>query len=429
MSLFNYITNLLGLKDNNIIFNDNIETEEIRGITYKVIFGKLTYKADSCPCCNASGDSIIKHGTKSSKIRLLPINGLPAILNLKKQRFLCKECNHTFTAKTNIVDEHCYISNIVKQHILSNLTKKISEKDIAFMNYVSHSTVTRCIDNDFKQFLPDLDYLPKQLCFDEFKSTRDIKGAMSFVYCDADTHKIIDIVENRQLRYMLRYFRKFRRKARLRVKYVCIDMYRPYVELIKSVFPNAKIIYDRFHIVNLISRALTKTRINSMKKFPINSMEYERLKRYWKLIQKYSSDLDCIEYKYFPHFKTWKSSRDVVEQSIEADEVLKYNYRVYQVLLSDIKNRDSNMLRNHLESFKSSPYINTYIYTALNTLTKDFEYVSNGCIEGINNYIKTLKRVAFSYKSFYHFKNRILISQKMIFPKKKDQATKSTLVA
>ncbi|MDO5707369.1 MAG: transposase [Andreesenia angusta] len=228
---------------------------------------------------------------------------------------------------------------------------------------------------------------------------------------------------------MLRYFRKFRRKTRLRVKYVCIDMYRPYVELIKTVFPNAKIIYDSFHIVNLISRALTKTRINSMKKFPINSMEYERLKRYWKLIQKDSSDLDCIEYKYFPHFKTWKSSRDVVEQSIEADEVLKYNYRVYQVLLSDIKNRDSNMLRNHLESFKSSPYINTYMYIALNTLVKDFEYVSNGCIEGINNYIKTLKRVAFSYKSFYHFKNRILISQKMIFPKKKDQATKSTLVA
>ena len=199
MSLFNYITNLLGLKDNNIIFNDNIESEQIRGITYKVLFAKLTYKANSCPFCNATSNLIIKYGTKTSKIKLLPLNGNPAILNLKKQRFLCKKCNHTFTAKTNIVDQHCYISNIVKQHILSNLTKKISEKDIAFMNYVSHSTVTRCIDNDFKKFLPDLDCLPKQLCFDEFKSTKDIKGAMSFVYCDADTHKIIDIVETATL--------------------------------------------------------------------------------------------------------------------------------------------------------------------------------------------------------------------------------------
>ncbi|MEG0811471.1 MAG: transposase, partial [Eubacterium sp.] len=35
----------------------------------------------------------------------------------------------------------------------------------------------------------------------------------------------------------------------------------------------------------------------------------------------------------------------------------------------------------------------------------------NGRIEGINNKIKVIKRIAFGYKSFLHFRNRILITQ------------------
>jgi hypothetical protein len=39
---------------------------------------------------------------------------------------------------------------------------------------------------------------------------------------------------------------------------------------------------------------------------------------------------------------------------------------------------------------------------------------SNGLIEGINNKIKVIKRIAFGYRSFVHFKNRILITQNMV---------------
>ena len=46
-------------------------------------------------------------------------------------------------------------------------------------------------------------------------------------------------------------------------------------------------------------------------------------------------------------------------------------------------------------------------------MLKDFDYVSNslkyeyynGFTEGVNNFIKLLKRIAFSYKSFFHFRN------------------------
>ncbi len=46
-----------------------------------------------------------------------------------------------------------------------------------------------------------------------------------------------------------------------------IDMYEPYMTLIKEVFPNAQIIIDRFHIVQALNRALNMSRVKLMNTF------------------------------------------------------------------------------------------------------------------------------------------------------------------
>jgi len=66
-----------------------------------------------------------------------------------------------------------------------------------------------------------------------------------------------------------------------------MDMYSPYIQLVKAVFPNATIIMDRFHIVQLISRALNKTRIAVMNQDKVN---YRKFKRYWRLFLKDEND-------------------------------------------------------------------------------------------------------------------------------------------
>ena len=57
-------------------------------------------------------------------------------------------------------------------------------------------------------------------------------------------------------------------------------------------------------------------------------------------------------------------------------------------------NTSLKTLRKHL------PYIkNTFIYA-----------YSNGSLEGINNKIKVIKRIAFGFRSLTSFRNRILLS-------------------
>lgn len=79
-----------------------------------------------------------------------------------------------------------------------------------------------------------------------------------------------------------------------------------YEKLIQELFPKAKIIIDRFHLVQLISRSMNQLRIQVMNGFRRGHNEdqkkYRRLKRYWKLLLKNEKDLTYAVYKPFGLF-------------------------------------------------------------------------------------------------------------------------------
>ena len=137
----------------------------------------------------------------------------------------------------------------MKLAIFNDATKKRSEVEIAHDNFVSHSTVNRVVHSNYSEKIVRLDSLPKVLCFDEFKSTKDAEGAMSFVFYNAKTGEIIDIIEDHTFNTLRNYFIRFTLEARLSVERIVIDMYAPYIKLIKELFTNAKITLDKFHVV------------------------------------------------------------------------------------------------------------------------------------------------------------------------------------
>jgi len=419
MSHNDFIGNLLDLKDQNITFFKNYYSEKIiKDVNHKIIHAKLDYKPVACYKCGSVFDKdIIKHGSKDSNIKLLNTAGHPTILNLKKQRYLCRHCNSTFVLRTNLVNKNCFISNKVKLSIAINAQDKISEKDIAKHHNVSHSTVNRQIAGAYNSYNLKKNYLPQNLNFDEFKSVKEASGAMSFLYVNADTGEIVDIVENRRLEYLRRYFLGFTKQARRAVKNIVIDMYAPYMSLIKALFPNANIIIDKFHVVQLISRALNKTRIGIMNK---SEKHYKEYKKYWKLILKDRDNLDTVKLRYHRLLKKQMREIDIVDYLISTNPELEVNYNLYQDLKTAIKLRSTTLLEIVISN--KDPLISDYMKTAQKTLRKYKSYVvnmlqstyTNGVIEGINNKIKVIKRIAFGYRSFRNFKNRILITQGML---------------
>ena len=99
---------------------------------------------------------------------------------------------------------------------------------------------------------------------------------MCFIICDTDTKQIIDIIGDRCLSSLQTYFKRYPKETRAHVKQIIIDLYAPYMSLIKELFPHAKIVLDKFHLVQPISRALNKTRIRVMKMFKKHGRKFKR---------------------------------------------------------------------------------------------------------------------------------------------------------
>lgn len=403
---------LLNIKDKNInLYENYLEKCKINEITTNIIHAFLTYNVDTCPLCKHKNCVIKWDWKRNCKVKISKVVNFNTIILLDKQRFKCNNCNHTFIAESSLVDKYCNISNDTKLSIKLDLMNKISEKDIAKNNNVSHNTVNRIIHSiSNKKVLPGV--LPTIMNIDEFKATNDTIGKMAFHIVNNRTGKTFDIIESRKSNFLFKYFMRFPRKQRLAIKFIILDMFEPYYLLLKKIFPNAILITDKFHVVALASNALKNTRVKCMKK---DKKNYNKLKHYWKLIQKFEDDLDKDNKKYSNHFGKEITNYGIVSYIINTNKELKATYEVYQGILRSIKNKDANLFCNIVSSNHES--ISEYMKTTLKSLNKfsyhiimSFNYnFNNGIIEGINNLIKCIKRIAFGYKSFYHFKTRILL--------------------
>ena len=202
-----------------------------------VYTGTLTYESTCCEFCQSP--CVNRHSFKESWIQLVPYQEVPTYLHLYKQRFYCKNCHRTFSAKTYYVAKNCYLSQSLKFAIAVDLKKKISMKDIASRYFVSSKTIERVLNSLFKEPCRNLNYLPNHLLIDEFKGTSDCEGAMCFIISDADTGKIFDILDYRRNFKLRAYFQRVTLKARKRVTHIVMDMNASYDAVTKEVFPNA----------------------------------------------------------------------------------------------------------------------------------------------------------------------------------------------
>ena len=419
MSLSNLIKNILNIQDNNISFPEEEYCQVTKKGDYliKIFKGFLNYCA--CPHCNSK--NIVKNESRHRKIKYIPIQNYTVELEITIQRYICKDCKKTFSPSTNIVSDNSNISNNLKYTIALELQKNISLTSIAKRYNISVASVQRIMDSCYSNFKVNKEYLPETICIDEFKSVKNIDGAMSFVFADYQSKSIIDIVEDRKLHSLIEYFSRFSLEARNNVKYICMDMYAPYISLVNSIFPNAKIVIDKFHIVNLVNRAFNQTRISIMNSIQDDSLK-RKLKLFWKSLLKYYPSLCQVNY-YCQSFKCKLSSKDKVDYLLEKIPELEINFNIYQDIIQTIKHNNFKRFEEILKKYLASKEkISKKMMIALKTLKKYMKYIenmfesniTNGLIEGLNNKIKSIKRTAFGYSNFSNFKKRVLIQEGII---------------
>lgn len=327
MTHTDYTKKILNIKDENIYFyEDCLEIKKIKGIQTKIFHGYLTYTPTCCPkygCINRSFNDIIKWDFKKNcKIKLTKVSNYNTLLLLDKQRFFCKHCNHTFTASTDIVDFHKQISNDTRKSVILDLMTKDSEKNISFKNGISTNSTNRILHDISKdKLIKNNGKLPTSFGIDEFKATKDTISKMAIIIVDQNKKNIFDINNSRLSNDIYKYFSRYQRSERNNVKFITLDLYKPYYKLMHKLFPKAILIPDKFHIIIQIRNALDKTRISLCNK---SNPNYNKLKKYWKLILKNEDELDRVNKKYSKCFNKVVSQYDIVQYLINTDTTLNY---------------------------------------------------------------------------------------------------------
>lgn len=397
MRLIKNTTELIGIKDPNIIIFLVFETN-----THIESQAKRNYPAPSCPHCQ--GKMIKYDFQRPSKIPLLEQAGTPTLLRLKKRRFQCKGCKRVMVAETSIVEKNCQISNLVRQKVAQRLT------DIARRLRVSTSTVYRKLDQfTFKEHY---DRLPRVMFWDEvgFK-----KGKLAFVAQNYETNELITILDNRRQTTIRNYFLKYPLKVRQEVRFITMDMSGDYIPMARKLFPNAKIVLDRFHIIQHLGRAFLKTRIAIMNQFDKKSLPYRALKNHWRLFQKDSRKLSLNSF-YSKTFRQTLNPHEVVEKTLDFSEELTDYYTLYQLLLFHFQEKRAEEFFELIEENMSK--VNHYFQTIFRTFLKHKQYIknaletdySNAKLEATNKLIKDIKRLGFGFRNFINFRKRVFIT-------------------
>ncbi|VIT32855.1 transposase [Streptococcus pneumoniae] len=232
---------------------------------------------------------------------------------------------------------------------------------------------------------------------------------MSFIAQDFEKLDIITVLEGRTQAVIRAHFLKYDRAVRCRVKIITMDMFSPYYDLAKQL---------RFHIVQHLSRAMSRVRVQIMNQFHRKSHEYKAIKRYWKLIQQDSRKLSDKRF-YRPTFRMHLTNKEIFNKLLSYSEDLKHHYQLYQLyqlLLFHFQNKEPEKFFGLIED--NLKQVHPIFQTVFKTFLKDKEKIvnalqlpySNTKLEATNNLIKLIKRNAFGFRNFENFKKRIFIA-------------------
>ena len=423
-SLNDYIKFALDIEDQNIVFKDYFYKIFKDGLKHKVYVAELIQ-----PACSFCGSvNLIHNGHLKTNIRYITANAsFPVLIRLLKQRVKCRDCDKRSMAQSSLVNKHCCISNTSKLKILSALTEDRSMTSIAREHNTSVNTVQRVLASCSHRFIEGYDHLPEHLAFDEFKG---VDKKLHFICLDGEKHEVIQILRRRIKKDLLKYFGKFTLKARANVKTVTMDLNFYYQDIVRSCFPNAQIVIDRFHMVQMLTRSLNSLRVATMKKFDKGSREYALLKSPWKLYLKKFDDLEKLHPTYNWHYKDSLTQEQIVMEGISCSELLTNSYNLLQDFFTALNKHDTKAMK---EIIYSKEKVGSMMHKTLLTFRHNLKAVlngavlpySNGCLEGFNRKIKQIERTAYGYSNFINLLTRIRLEENKV----KEKGPSNLLIA
>jgi len=360
----------------------------------------VIYRRDKATCPQCGEVTNKEHDRRQQLKQDRRLRDKQVFLMLMKRRFRCPFCGKVFTEPDEAFGLRRRSSYRFREYLgqeaLHQTVRRTAQKE-----QVGEGLVRRCVTEEIGKRLGarEAPETPEFIGLDEFSVRR--RRLYHTAICNLVKGEVMEVVEGQGRQKVEGYLDSLPESER--VKAVAMDMHEPFRQAVRMCLPLTKVVVDKFHLIRHINGALDKVRSRLQggnrrgKRRDLYKSRYTLLKGAERLADWEEERLNQLFYRYpelkrawmlKESFRTWYSERD----RARADR-----------RLGILEERIAN---------DSLPELKELLHTLGNwreEILNYFDYpITNGFVEGKNNRIKTIKRMAYGYRNMANFRLRIL---------------------
>ncbi len=371
--------------------------------------------SDEMHCCRCQSKLTSFHGSYPLTLNHLPIFNFKTFIKLKRRKGHCPQCKKIRSEHLDCIAPETPHYTHEYSWWLGRLCEFSPVSKAAKFAQINEMTLWRM---DFERMRRMFQHykMPKvrRISVDEVYAQKFRKGFRNkgrdkcffTIVCDLDSRRVIWVSESRSKEALDEFYKIIGPERCSEIEVVVGDQHDAYKASTEEFCLNATFVWDRFHLVQAMERAIDETRKELHNDLTWDH-ENKRLTRgKWKYVFLQRAD---------------KRSK---EDQLHIDEVCKRNDKFFKLELIKEKFLTFFDCKNELNGEIALIDIGTWIkqcgfsilkkwhenlVSGWKTLKNWFKYrVTTSLSEGQNNVIKTLKRKAYGYKNMAYFKLKIL---------------------
>jgi len=324
------------------------------------------------------------------------------LLHLQVRKSLCLDCGRSFRQRIPGIQPFQRASESFQEMVFQQHPEGINRSCLGRRKGIGAATVQRYflrhLQRRARQDHPPV--CPKILGIDEHFFTR--KKGYATTFCDLKNHRIHDITLGRSEAALEAYLLRLKGKDQVRI--VCMDLAVVYRSMVRTHFPKAVIVADRFHVIRLINhhflacwreidpvgskhrglRSLMRRHRHNLKpdqKFRLLAYlaEHPALNVIYRFKQR-------LCYLLLKKHKTRRQCQKLTPRFLRAIAELRHSGLAQLVTLGDT-----------LHSW-SQEIARMWRFTR-----------SNGVTEGFHNKMETISRQAYGFRNFENYRQRVQV--------------------
>lgn len=379
----------------------SLEIEEVKLEEKKInIVCRLKSESMKCSICKNECSSVNK--TYTRVLRDLNISEREVYLQVKVRQFYCKTCHKTFVEELDFADFNKSYTHRQSDYMFSVGSKQSYAESAVILN-MNPKTVERAILEKCKKISDVAGRYAKvkRLGIDE---QSHIKGKKDYVcvLTDLDSGIIVDILKSRKKDFLITHFEGLGEGFCKKITDVSCDCWQTYINLSKQFFPQANIVLDRFHVIKLLNNCLDDFR-KELRKTDNKQEHFKKLK--WILYKQYHTlsdqQLDDLHlaFEHSPALKELYFMRDKFNHILDNNTEVEVAITQMDKWVNELEEKKITTFESFTKTLKSTKrYVANYVKDNL----------SNGVTEGLNNLIRSVKRIAFGMPNFQNLRWRCL---------------------